>query len=484
MPDIPTIIAASMPISNKINTDKLFGFLKLLLDGLLAKGLNIIAYAVDGSTVERGVQYMLDHSCKTRKTLTIVHPKSGQPNISIAIPLYGPQEQAIALLQDSQHGLKTLRNASFSGARLLVLGNYVVLYYHFRRISTEGGPLFQRDVEKVDRQDDSAAIRLFSADALQWLTENYPTLLGPIIYLFVFGELIDAYQNRHIPHIERVTMVLRTLFFMEIWEEFLVKAHYARAKYFVSKEACDIIKFLIHGFLKLIIIYRDHLTRTYPLLPWLLSTEPCEHVFGLCRQILQDFTMLDFHHMIPKLFLRLRETALFGAHTFSDGKERASGYTHNYCDNRDIDLNALSTFPSDSEIQDAATTAHQQAENLWFLLGFIPSDSDILPSVVQLPSIASWFVEPPGPGSDSETQISNEKEIVDSDYESDIDHERDCSDSEHPEVAQLEAAMNRIEDIKMSFDEEDKVNRLSFATVALSINDSMAMYVTFQVSFT
>lgn len=153
-------------------------------------------------------------------------------------------------------------------------------------------------------------------------------------------------------------------------------------------------------------------------------------------------------------------------------------------DNRDIDLNALSTFPSDSEIQDAATTAHQQAENLWFLLGFIPSESDILPSVVQLPSIASWFFEPPGPGSDSETQISNEKEIVDSDYESDIDHERDCSDSEHPEVAQLEAAMNRIEDIKMSFDEEDKVNRLSFATVALSINDSMAMYVTFQVSFT
>ena len=176
----------------------------------------------------------------------------------------------------------------------LVLGNYVVLYYHFRRISTEGGPLFQRDVEKVDRQDDSAAIRLFSADALQWLTENYPTLLGPIIYLFVFGELIDAYQNRHIPHIERVNMVLRTLFFMEMWEEFLIKAHYARAKYFVSKEACDIIKFLIHGFLKLIIIYRDHLPKMYPLLPWLLSTEPCEHVFGLCRQICRTLQCSTF----------------------------------------------------------------------------------------------------------------------------------------------------------------------------------------------
>ena len=180
--------------------------------------------------------------------------------------------------------------------------------------------------------------------------------------------------------------------------------------------------------------------------------------------------MFDFHHMIPKLFLRLRETAFFG--TFSDGKERASGYTHNYSDNRDIDLNALSTFPSDDEIQDAAVTAHQQAENLWFLLGFIPSD--ILPTV-QLPSIASWFSEPQTLA--SEAQVSEEKGIH-SDYESDIDHERD---SELPIVAQLEAAMNRIEGIKLSFAEEDKVNTLSFATVALSINDSMAMYVIFSL---
>ena len=94
----------------------------------------------------------------------------------------------------------------------------------------------------------------------------------------------------------------------------------------------------------------------YPLLPWLHSTEPCEHVFGLCRQILQDFTMHDFQFMIPKLFIRLREAALFGPSHLSDGKERASGYTHNYRDTRDIDLNALSTFPSDHEIQEAAVT--------------------------------------------------------------------------------------------------------------------------------
>ena len=272
---------------------------------------------------------------------------------------------------------------------MLILGNFVVQYHQFLRIWTEGGPIFECDVQRVDRQDDSAAIRLFSADVLEWLCNHHPELLGAIIYLFIFGELIDAYQNRRIPHIERVCMVLRTLFFLEIWEEFLEEAGYPRAKYFISKEACDIVKYLVHGLIKLIVIYRDHLgMQVYPLLPWLLSTEMCEHVFSICRQILQDFSLVNFYEMIPKLFIRLREFALF-VH-YSDGKERASGYTHNYQDTRGIDLNALSTFPSDTEMQEVADKAYQEAENLWFMLGFIPSDCSASGSG-KLLSISSWF---------------------------------------------------------------------------------------------
>jgi hypothetical protein len=172
-------------------------------------------------------------------------------------------------------------------------------------------------------------------------------------------------------HIDRAQLALRTLFFMEMWEQFLDRAKYPKAKHFLSHEACDITRFLIHGLLQLIIVYRDLLDDTYPLLPWLLSTEVCEHVFGLCRQIIKVFTELDFHYMIPKLFIRLREHTLFG--DFSDSKERASGYTHTYTDNRGVNLVELSTYPSDNEIQDAAKLAYEEAENLWTLLGAPPS---------------------------------------------------------------------------------------------------------------
>ena len=226
MPGIPTIIAAAMAISSKLNAEQLFDYLKAILDGLLTRDLKVVAYAADGSAVERSVQSLLDLSCKMRNFFNLKHPMTGKPAIAISIPFYGETEQPIAILQDSQHGLKTFRNAGYSGARMLILGNFVVQYHQFLRIWAEGGPIFERNVQRVDQQDDSAAIRLFSADVLEWLCNHHPELLGAIIYLFIFGELIDAYQNCRISHIERVHMVLRTLFFLEIWEEFLNEAGY------------------------------------------------------------------------------------------------------------------------------------------------------------------------------------------------------------------------------------------------------------------
>jgi hypothetical protein len=199
LPGVPTIIAAAKPISNSLTAQKLVDYSFDLLEGFLAKGLQVVACAADGSTVviERSIQNLLTLKAKNKRITTFRHPNG--PPITLEIPLFGKNnDQPVVMIQDSQHGCKTARNAAFSGARMLVLGNFTVLFEDLRRLATEGGPLFNRDVEKLDRQDDNAAIRLFSGDTLQWLVEKYPDLHGTIIYLFIFGELIDAYQNRKI----------------------------------------------------------------------------------------------------------------------------------------------------------------------------------------------------------------------------------------------------------------------------------------------
>ena len=99
------------------------------------------------------------------------------PDTTITIPVI--DGQPVSLLQDSKHALKTLRNNLFSGACLLTLGNHTMLYATICDLAfANGSPLYRRDVEKLDRQDDNAASHLFSADTLSYLSGHYPDCVG------------------------------------------------------------------------------------------------------------------------------------------------------------------------------------------------------------------------------------------------------------------------------------------------------------------
>ncbi|KAF9076319.1 hypothetical protein BDP27DRAFT_1534318, partial [Rhodocollybia butyracea] len=147
-------------------------------------------------------------------------------------------------------------------------------------------------------------------------------------------------------------MLLCARYFVDMWQKFIEKAPcYRQHQNFLTHESVDIISFLVNGLILLIIIHRDYFPHV-PLLPWLHSSEACKHFFGMARQIVKDFTMLDFYQMVPKLLLRLRE-AVFNSR--SDTKEemtaRASGYNHTYINMQKLDIVALGHFPMDMEIQ-------------------------------------------------------------------------------------------------------------------------------------
>ncbi|KAH9163567.1 hypothetical protein EDB89DRAFT_1807668, partial [Lactarius sanguifluus] len=226
-----------------------------------------------------------------------------------------------------------------------------------------------QDVDRLDRQDDRAAARLFSAPFLRHCVSRHgETNLGLPIYLFVLGELVDAYENRYISHLERVKMVLRMRFFKSMWKSFLWDSGYPENRYFISAAADDIIDILVDGLICLVIIHRDHLETTFPLLPWMHGSEANEHVFGLLRSLIPDFTMLDVLRMVPKLNVRLM-AACKAKNMKVDFRRTAAGYSHTYFDADNIPLHVLSEFPSDHEISQAAAVAFDEASTLWDLLG-------------------------------------------------------------------------------------------------------------------
>lgn len=373
------------------------------------------------------------------------------------------------MIQDSKHALKTFRNNLFSGARLLALGNFTAIYNHIHEIAMEDGtPLYKCDVEKLDRQDDNAAARLFSADVLQFLTDNHPDYVGEIVYLFIFGELVNAYQNRSITHAERLKLVLRARYFLDAWETFLDNTEYKRSQYFLSREAIDIARIVIEGYISLVLIHRDHLPDPFPLLPWLHSTEACEHGFGEARKIVKDFTMLDLIYMIPKLRIKIRE-AVFRVQG-SDPKACAAGYNHTYFDNTGLNSLSLGTYPSDQDIKLIADAAAQETDSILTLLGLVPSQLHRMQkssTSISLPSIDSWF---------KSNAIDNIDGLDDTGDESD---DGDSDTDSLSEAQELQRLLDREEDrtLSRSRKQEEELLNLTCVAMALMADEAMKVYV-------
>ncbi|KAJ8090489.1 hypothetical protein PM082_002377 [Marasmius tenuissimus] len=445
-PEVPgstPIVLHAMPIGTGFDAPKLELYSRQLIRGLVAHGIQVISYACDGTEVERAVQALLLKNSDSQLTYEIPSPQTIGATIIIEIAVFGGQP--VAMVQDSKHGAKTFQNNLFSGARLLVIGSHCAYYAQIHELAQgEDSPLFNRDVEKLDRQDDNAATRLFSAGLLRYLVHTHPEWAGTIVYLFVFGEVVDAYQNRHIDHTQRVTMILRARYFLDLWATFLECSGYANASY----PYCT---------------HRDHLPgNPVPFLPWLHSSEACEHAFGICRQIIKDFSYADFIYMIPKLRVSVRQAILKLRTQLPDGKARASGYCHTYFHAGKLDPLVLSSFPSDEQIFECATTAFAEAESLLMAVGVDPKVLGRLQSfrngsAPALPSYSDW-----APIDDT---------LWDSDGESDNE---DDKESESQQVQDLIAQLDSDEiQNTASRHQAERITSLTYAAVVLDVEDDI-----------
>lgn len=144
-------------------------------------------------------------------------------------------------------------------------------------------------------------------------------------------------------------MFLRAHYFVQLWQAYLRKTGHSIGTYCLLREALDVIDWLVQGYIGLMSVYRDYYSdlgsdgTPYPLLPWLHSTEACEHTFGCCRRVTPDFTLADFCNMTEKLRGKVLKSVCLAQAT-QNSKARAAGYNHTYMDYRGIKICCLGWF--------------------------------------------------------------------------------------------------------------------------------------------
>ncbi|GES93834.1 hypothetical protein GLOIN_2v1777971 [Rhizophagus clarus] len=370
---IPPIVIAILPTNGESNATAIYDLLMNVLIMSRDAGINLISLGSDGTPVEFNAQRLIMNGEKAESFFEF---HDNYYNVHFQMPMY--RNLPIITVQDPKHARKTARNQLHSGARLLVLGNNVILYRHLLTLAqAKDHAIYIRDVVNVDKQDDGAAYRLFHSDILEQIYQNEMEnneMRSLFVYLFVLGDLFDSYLNRNIFHKERIIMAMRGYFFLKMWAEYIENAgqlydsKFSISKNFISSQSFKIFTSLAESLILLIISHREFYP-LYPLYPWEHGTEAIEHLFGISRQITNDFSFYEFFKIQQRV--AYRDKIIRQGIQIQKEKTSASGYVFDFnpnsISNENIDI--LRIWPDDNAIYDAIKIAYNDAAGFIKALG-------------------------------------------------------------------------------------------------------------------
>ncbi|KAJ7212984.1 hypothetical protein GGX14DRAFT_564031 [Mycena pura] len=368
-PGIPPLAFAVLPIASKITASELTSYQLRAMSGLTERNFRFISNIADGAAVELSCQEQV-----AKAGTSILHhiapPSDYSRAEKISIPLYDFRGNIYINTQDAPHARKTARNNIFSGVRGLVLSDFVVHYKQLYNMamSVSDPTLYERDVIRSDRQDDNAAHRVFSAVTLKGLTDDPEENMGLIVFLFVIGELIDAYESCTMTHAKRMKVALRARIFLSTWKIFLHKMGYSIRCHYLPPGSTKIFHTLVDGLLGLILIHRDHLpSPTIPLLPWKHESMTNERIFSALCGIFPEMSLVQAMLAVPNIWATMSKAkhTLFSKASY---KKVANGYS--FCDTTEdsaINFVNLANFPTDLELSNIYGEAIEENDILWSL---------------------------------------------------------------------------------------------------------------------
>src|SRR6266498_2183664 len=102
-------------------------------------------------------------------------------------------------------------------------------------------------------------------------------------------------------------MAMRAYFFLSTWKNYIEQCAilhsakwYSMNKSCISSQNFNIICSLAESLVLLILVHRDFYP-SYPFFPWEHGTEALEHLFGIARQLMPDFSYYELYKILSRV---------------------------------------------------------------------------------------------------------------------------------------------------------------------------------------
>lgn len=206
---MPTLVVALLAIPSNEGAEEIAALHNTFIQMSSAAGIKVLSIGANGAASELAAQAQLNQM--STGLLSYSHTEL---DVHIKVPIFGNPPCPVVTIQDPKHARKTGANQLLSGSRSITMGKYVVSLQDLSQVlQSSNSPLLTKDVFDCDKQDDGRALRTFCSQTVA-TTLSKPDCFGLTIYLFIIGELCDAWLNKTIGHQERIRAVWTSGFFL------------------------------------------------------------------------------------------------------------------------------------------------------------------------------------------------------------------------------------------------------------------------------
>ncbi|CAB5368642.1 unnamed protein product [Rhizophagus irregularis] len=160
---IPPVMIAALHTKGDATAEEISNHMITIIEMTARCNINLVSFGADGAMIEMKAQQIVMEYLLASGVLEFKVPLYG---INFKAPIF--DNRPIIRMQNVKHAKKTAKNQIYYGTRLLTFGNSTVRYDQLCNLAKkENSALRIRDVYNVNKQDDSAAFRIFHSQLLR-----------------------------------------------------------------------------------------------------------------------------------------------------------------------------------------------------------------------------------------------------------------------------------------------------------------------------